>query len=54
MYQTVDPRAMNLLLKLLDKDPSSRITACEALQHSYFHHEQIYQMPRYEKMIDEN
>lgn len=33
MYQTADPSAVNLLMKMLEVNPNNRITAESALQH---------------------
>ena len=35
-YKTMDPKALNLMSRMLKKSPHERITATEALQHPYF------------------
>ena len=36
VLKNMDPQGLNLLLKLLEVDPNKRITAIDALKHSYF------------------
>ena len=35
-YATVDPQAMDLLQRMLIADPKYRISAAEAIRHTYF------------------
>ena len=55
MYERVDFQAMDLMKKLLEKNPRNRITAEQALEHPYFSmQEEIPEVEEGEKMIDEN
>lgn len=57
MYKATDPYAMDLLKKLLEVNPKSRIPAVDALRHPYFdlsRFEQKIIQPRieFEAMVD--